>query len=44
MPFFTDAEDNSPSHYVLQIHNRAPQESNEKLGSFNKTLALVLFD
>lgn len=44
MPFFTDAEDNNPFDYVLQIHNRNPKDTNEKLGSFNKTLALVLFD
>jgi hypothetical protein len=44
MPFFTDAEDNNPFDYVLQIHKKRKDESEEKLGSFNKNLALVLFD
>lgn len=45
MPLFDDADGNTPFDYVLQIHNK-PQEnkSTQELGSFNKNLALVLFE
>lgn len=46
MPIFDDAEGNTPFDYVLQIHNKTQEEIDSKvrLGSFNKNLALVLFE
>ena len=43
MPFFDDADGNTPFDYVLQIHNREEGDT-EPLGSFNKNLAKVFFD
>lgn len=46
MPLFDDTMGNSPFDYVLQIANRSESEiaAKKELGSFNKNLALVLFD